>query len=109
MTLYKLPVKRFAINLNKYQIFTIALSVIIILGLTKDLLHAYLKGYSFYFSESILFNVLWVLYIPYTVLQAHYLKKVKQHHVKFLFLSALLCYALHLLSFTSIVFLVSKG
>ncbi|OJJ21692.1 hypothetical protein BKI52_14395 [marine bacterium AO1-C] len=109
MTSHKSPLKLPVIHLKKHQIFTIALGVIIFLGLTKDLLHAYLKGYSFYFSESILFNVLWVLYIPYTALQAHQLKKVKRHHIGFLFLSAFLCYALHLLSFTSIVFLFSKA
>jgi len=108
MAFHRLPIKPLIVNLKKHQIFTIALSVIIFLGVTKDLLDAYLNNYSFYFSESILFNVLWVLFIPYTALQAHQLKKVKQHHIKFLFLSAILCYALHLLSFVSIVFLFSK-
>ena len=44
--------------------------VILMLALVQDLLHAGFKGYTFYLSESLLFNSFWLMFLPLMYLQA---------------------------------------
>ena len=47
-------------------------SILLILG--KDMLHAVVADYDFYFSESLLFGSFWLLFIPFIVLNYRVLK-----------------------------------
>ncbi|KAA3622364.1 MAG: LytTR family transcriptional regulator [Flavobacterium sp.] len=48
-------------------------SILLILG--KDFLHAFVANYNFYFSESLLFGLFWLLFIPFFFLNHRILKR----------------------------------
>ena len=88
--------------------------LVIVLGITifQDFLQAKYQSYSFYFSESLLFNLFWVLIIPVTFLLRLAFKKSKtllkiqsKWTVRALFV--LLATVLHLLLFAFLVYAIS--
>lgn len=88
--------------------------LVIVLGITifQDFLQAKYQSYSFYFSESLLFNLFWVLIIPVTFLLRLAFKKSKtllkiqsKWTVRAFFV--LLATVLHLLLFAFLVYAVS--
>ena len=62
---------------NKQLYFTVSAIIIFIASLTilQDFLESKRSGYSFYFSESILFKIIWFLFIPILAMLYKTLKK----------------------------------
>ncbi len=52
---------------NKFTKLLLSVSIALVLIAGKDLLHAFVKGYHFYLSESLLFGSYWLLFIPVVV------------------------------------------
>lgn len=55
-------------SINSARLGALILSLALCLALFQDYLHAYVQGYSFYWSESLLFNTFWVLFFPIAAL-----------------------------------------
>lgn len=92
--------------------FLAALFVILIATIFQDYLQARYKSYSFYFSESLLFNLFWVLILPVTFLLRYTFRKARiilrinsKWAVRSLFV--LVATILHLLLFSLLVFSIS--
>ena len=74
----------FDISAASYKKFGILLAIFIsIVGLTivQDFLESHRSGHAFYFSESILFKTIWILFIPLLALLSRILKKQNLHSV----------------------------
>lgn len=92
--------------------FLAALFVILIATIFQDYLQARYKSHSFYFSESLLFNLFWVLILPVTFLLRYTFRKARiilrinsKWAVRSLFV--LVATILHLLLFSLLVFSIS--
>lgn len=92
------------------------LLLLIILGITifQDFLQARYQSYSFYFSESLLFNLYWVLILPVTfLLRFAYRRSKILLNIRLKWASrslfVLVATILHLLFFALLVFLISAG
>lgn len=92
-------------RVNTIRLGALLLTLAIFLALFQDYLHSYVKGYSFYWSESLLFNTFWVLFIPIAALS----KKFKSHSHKYrVATDAIVASALHLLAYPLLVFILSS-
>lgn len=86
--------------------------MILVLGMTQDFVHSSIKGYHFYWYESLLFNSFWLLFIPITLLQYHVVSSKrwdssKQRILK-ISLFTLSLTIIHLLTFPLIVYSFSN-
>ncbi len=88
------------------------LLVILLVTIMQDFLHSRYNSHSFYFSESLLFNLFWVLVIPvgfglrYAFQKFPVLRTVKSRFLKkilFVFAGS----SLHILAFSGLIFAVS--
>lgn len=68
--------------------------VILTLALMQDVLHASFKGYTFYLSESLLFNSFWLMFLPLIYLQAKCSKFTSTRYKKNILLAIVLPAAL---------------
>lgn len=84
---------------------------VIFLALVQDVLHAYFKGYHFYFSESLLFNTFWLLFLPLLFLQKEYISFLRarfpNNKVLTMALPIVMFSAIQLLVYPLIVFILS--
>ncbi len=55
-------------NRNGALIIPLSLLGITLLFLCKDLFHAFVMDYNFYLSESLLFGIFWLLFVPFLIL-----------------------------------------
>ncbi len=85
--------------------------VILTLALMQDVLHAGFKGYTFYLSESLLFNSFWLMFLPLIYLQAKCSKFTSTRYKKNILLAIVLPAALfslaQLLLYPFVVFVLS--
>jgi len=51
-------------NNTKVQYITVVFIVLTLLVVGFDLMHSYIRNYSFYLSESVLFSTFWLIFIP---------------------------------------------
>lgn len=88
------------------------LLLILLVTILQDFLHSKFNSYSFYFSESLLFNLFWVLVIPigfglrYTFLKLSFLRTIKSRFLQkimFVFAGSLI----HILAYSALIFGVS--
>ena len=79
----------------------LASTIIILLVIVKDLSHSYLRSYSFYLSESLLFSIFWVLFAPTLLL----IRKMK--HVVTAYYFPPIMTLLHIALFSALVFSIS--
>lgn len=88
--------------------------LVVILGVTvlQDFLHSKINSYSFYLSESLLFNLFWVLVIPigfglrYTFQKLSILRLIKSRFLqKILFIFA--ASIIHILAYSALIFGIS--
>jgi hypothetical protein len=82
---------------------TLSLSAVVLITVLQDFIHSQLKGYSFYFTESLLFKIFWVLFLPLVFLQFTFLKKAKSETMSLMTLAVLMPTLIHLLSLPLIV------
>lgn len=93
--------------------FLAALIVILLTTIFQDFLQSRYHSYSFYFSESLLFNLYWALIIPVTFLLRFAFRRIKtlleiRSKLASRSLFVLMATILHLLLFSFLVFLVSS-
>ncbi len=96
---------------KKYSSFlkvTLISSAILTLGLAQDLIDSNINSYSFYWSESLLFNSFWLLFLPITWLQRRALQ-IFPHSNKILTISVSVVFstALHMLTFPVVIYTLS--
>ncbi|MBO3696842.1 LytTR family DNA-binding domain-containing protein [Roseivirga sp. E12] len=92
-------------RVNTIHVGAVLLTLALFLALFQDYLHSYVQGYSFYWSESLLFNTFWVLFIPIAVLS----KRLKSHSNRYrIATDAIAASALHLLAYPLLVFTLSS-
>ena len=60
---------------NETLIILLSLLGMTFLFLCKDLFHSFIMGYNFYISESLLFGLFWLLFIPFLILSWRLFKK----------------------------------
>ena len=91
-------------NTRGVPIILFSLLGITLLFLCKDLFHSFVMDYNFYLSESLLFGVFWLLFVPFLMLSWRLLKKLgKVARLTIpLFLSIF-----HIAIFSGLVFLIS--
>lgn len=99
-------------KLKRPKGFLFLLTVILAVTIFQDYLQSRYQSYSFYFSESLLFNLFWVLILPVTFLLRYTFRKSKiileinsRWAVRSLFV--LVATILHLLLFALLVFSIS--
>lgn len=80
------------------------LSGIMVITVSKDWLHAFLMNYHFYWYESMLFGVFWLLFIPILAI-SH--KKLQQAGSFFMIVFPLLASLIHTAIFSLLVFTLS--
>ncbi|WP_175454131.1 LytR/AlgR family response regulator transcription factor [Algoriphagus alkaliphilus] len=92
--------------------FLLLLVVVLAVTIFQDYLQSRYQSYSFYFSESLLFNLFWVLILPVTLLLRYTFRKARiilrinsKWAVRSLFV--LVATILHLLLFSLLVFSIS--
>ncbi|MEP0265588.1 LytTR family DNA-binding domain-containing protein [Dokdonia sp.] len=92
-----------SISIQKYNnAFTkglLTLIALIAVVISKDLAHAFIRDYSFYLSESLLFGTFWLLFVPSILIIR---KKVKRN----LFLPLVMS-IIHLVVFSLLVYIIS--
>lgn len=90
----------------------IVVGLALILGLTQDFLHSSIKGYNFYWSESLLYNSFSVLFIPIALLQSRVMALKQMSSGKQLLLKislvSLTFTAIHLFTFPLVVHSLSR-
>lgn len=90
----------------------IIVGIALILGLTQDFVHSSIKNHSFYWSESLLYNSFWVLFIPITLLQSRIMALRQLNSGKQLLLKtslvSLTLTAIHLFTFPLVVHSLSR-
>lgn len=99
-------------KIKKARAFIIFLLVLLAITIFQDYLQANYQSYSFYLSESLLFNILWALFLPVTLLARLVFKKTKKLRAvrpkwaarPVFVLTATIC---HLLLFAFLVFAIS--
>jgi two-component system LytT family response regulator len=57
--------------------YLVVLVVVLLVAIFQDFLHASYESHSFYFSESLLFNLFWLLFLPVTLLVRLFSKKLE--------------------------------
>ncbi len=92
-------------SINSVRLGPLILTLALCLALFQDYLHSYVKGYSFYWSESLLFNTFWVLFLPITALSKR-LGIAKTWYKTIL--NSVLASSLHLLAYPLTVFVISS-
>lgn len=90
----RLSLPKYKVNFQCLQVSVLLLPFLVI---GKDLLHAWIRDYSFYLSDSLLFGSFWFLFIPLFPLSQ------KRSKGKFRFLIPLALCLLHLLLFSLLV------
>lgn len=81
----------------------LSLCAVVLITILQDFIHSQLKGYSFYFTESLLFKIFWILFLPHVFIQFTFLKKAKPETVSRMILAVLIPTLIHLLSLPLIV------
>lgn len=81
---------------NLLQISIAGLLIIVSITILQDLVHSRINNYSFYFSESLLFKAVWILFFPLLFVQFKFLKKIKYAFLVQTVLSVLALTAFHL-------------
>lgn len=62
-------------KIKKTKIFLLVLIGILGVTVVQDFLQSRYQSYSFYFSESLLFSILWILFVPITLGTRHFFQK----------------------------------
>jgi len=93
-----IPIK---INQLSFKVVVLVTGLLLLLVVGKDLVHASIRNYSFYLSESLLFGIFWILFIPVLLI----VKKLRPP-VNPMLLSVLLSF-LHVVCFSFLVYLLS--
>lgn len=62
-------------KIKKTKIFLFVLIGILGVTVVQDFLQSRYQSYSFYFSESLLFSILWILFVPITLGTRHFFQK----------------------------------
>lgn len=88
-------------DIRTYRKGLLALIALTLLVIGKDLAHAFIRDYSFYLSESLLFGTFWLLFVPAILIIR---KKIKGKPSLFL---PLVMSIIHLVVFSLIVYIVS--
>ena len=87
--------------ISKLQCVALIFVILTLLIIGKDLMHSYIRNYSFYLSESLLFGTFWLIFIPFLTLIKTLLKKINK------FILPLTLSFFHIGLFSSVVFLIS--
>jgi hypothetical protein len=87
------------IDIRTYKKGLLAFFILTLVVIGKDLAHAFIRDYSFYLSESLLFGTFWLLFIPAILIIR---KKIKGN----LFLPLVMS-IIHLVVFSLLVYIVS--
>ncbi len=91
---------------NKTIFFALlVISALLVLALTQDWLHAKIQGYSFYLSESLLFNSFWFCFIPIVLL----VKRIPiKSNVLSIAVKSMASASIHFLLYPALVFILSS-
>lgn len=95
-------------NLAKFSpILIVIFMSMMTLTLLQDFLESKRSGHQFYFSEALLFNFFWMLFIPIIGLLQGVLNKIEQKTIKLVCLLTTLATVVHLLIFPLLATLIS--
>ncbi len=89
------------------SIFAVCLALLLVANIALDYLYALFQNSTFYISESLLFSSYWVLFLPLWALFQKLIKKTEKRTFKLFLISLLI--AVHLLSYPTLVWILSKG
>ena len=93
---------------STFLLIIFVLGSVIMLGIFQDALHSTVNQYSFYFSESALYNSYWIFFIPIIWLQSRLINKLKGFEIiKITVVTAVLSIC-HLLAYAFTVNIVSS-
>lgn len=90
---------------NREHYILITLCGLMLLAISKDMIHAFIKDYNFYLSESMLFGMFWLLFVPFILVNKKLLSRNNNQltYLVFPFIFSLL----HVFIFSLLVFSVS--
>ena len=91
-------------NRNGALIIPLFLLGITLLLICKDLFHSFVMDYNFYITESLLFGLLWLLFVPFLILSWRFSKKFGKN---ISLISPLFFSIFHIAIFSVLVFLIS--
>ena len=91
-------------NRNGALIIPLFLLGITLLLICKDLFHCFVMDYNFYITESLLFGLLWLLFVPFLILSWRFSKKFGKN---ISLISPLFFSIFHIAIFSVLVFLIS--
>lgn len=87
------------------QYIPLVFTTLMLLSIGRDLIHAFLKNYNFYWSEALLFETFWLLFAPFVLII--YKMKNCQPQWFYLILFPLLFTFIHLITFSLLVHTIS--
>lgn len=74
MKVISMPVARSVSLSSKFNLYAALLAVAVLLSIAQDFLFSYFQNTGFYLSESLLYNSIWLFFIPVALLEVRLLK-----------------------------------